>query len=177
MTDQINSYNLPLPRSLPPHNPGDMHVAPGAHWLMRGLLLQSALDGSERSSAPPSPDAAPAPHAAEPSAAASRQAARALDDDRLRACQVPGCESAPMAARSYLGRCRVCIPHMRADEVLMGGELLRFCQKCVRIALLKRKGPRAAQHQGVAPSPTVSSLTDGRGPSTQVQPAAGAVRV
>ena len=109
---------------------GNMHVAPGAHWVMRGLLLQSALDGSGsggESEALPSPDAPPAPH----TATALPQAARAADDDRLRLCQVPGCKSAPLAARSYLGRCRLCVPHMRADEVQLGGELLRFCQKCV----------------------------------------------
>ena len=115
-----------------------MHVAPGAHWVMRGLLLQSALDGSGsggESEAPPSPDALPAPHAE----MALPQAARVFDDDRLRLCQVPGCESAPMAARSYLGRCRLCVPHMRADEVQLGDELLRFCQKCVA----RRKGTSA----------------------------------
>jgi hypothetical protein len=106
-----------------------MHVAPGAHWVT-GLLLQSTIDGSGsggESEAPPSPDAPPAPH----TATALPQAARAADDDRLRLCQVPGCESAPLVARSYLGRCRLCVPHMRADEVQLGGELLRFCQKCV----------------------------------------------
>jgi hypothetical protein len=97
-----------------------MHVAPGAHWVMRGLLLQSALDGSaggSESEAPPSHNSAPTPAMVPP------QAARVLDDDRLRMCQVPGCDSAPLAARSYLGRCRLCVPHMRADEVHLGGEL------------------------------------------------------
>ena len=122
----------------------DMHVAPGAHWVVRGLLLQSALDGSSgggESEASPSPDAPPAPRAA----MASPQAARVVDDDRLRLCQVPGCKSAPLAARSYLGRCRLCVPHMRADEVLLGGELLRFCQKCVA----RRRKPKVVVGRGV----------------------------
>ena len=125
-----------------------MHSAPGVHWILGGLMLQSALDGSGdggvsmESEAPLSREAAPAPHAAP--AAASPQATRVADDGRLRACQVPGCKSAPMAARTYLGRCRLCVPHMRADEVQLesGGELLRFCQKCVA-----PRGPRAPEYR------------------------------
>ena len=47
-----------------------------------------------------------------------------------RPCQVPGCSSEPLNARTYLGRCRLCLPHMRADTVELNGQLVRFCQKC-----------------------------------------------
>jgi hypothetical protein len=51
----------------------------------------------------------------------------------LRHCQVPGCVSPGAEPRSYLGRCRLCLLHMRAETVDLGGTLLRFCQKYVCI--------------------------------------------
>ena len=47
----------------------------------------------------------------------------------LRYCQVPGCASPGAEPRSYLGRCRLCMSHMKAETLDLGGELLRFCQK------------------------------------------------
>jgi hypothetical protein len=143
-----------------------MHAASSVHFAFDGMLLESARDGRGGGSARDeallsSHHATPDPHASprgadEPLAAVSPQAARASDDGQLRSCQVPGCSSEPFHPRSYLGRCRLCVLHIRADTVQVGDELLRFCQKCVPRAF--GAAPTAAFRQQA--SAAVSSQPD-----------------
>lgn len=121
-----------------------MHAAPGVHWV----LLQSAQGGSSLDDVTTVGDdkahpAAPRGGAAEAPAAAAVTPSppRAVEESRLRYCQVPGCGSAPQEARTYVGRCRLCVPHMRADTVQLGAELFRFCQKCGAAATGSVLGP------------------------------------
>ena len=58
----------------------------------------------------------------------------------LRRCQVPLCTAQPLSARTYTGRCRLCVTHMRADVVELGGQRLRFCQKRVDAHAARRHG-------------------------------------
>ncbi|WIA19503.1 hypothetical protein OEZ85_004114 [Tetradesmus obliquus] len=48
------------------------------------------------------------------------------------ACQVPGCHANLNAAgvSTYFRRHRVCLSHAKADQVLISGIAMRFCQQC-----------------------------------------------
>jgi hypothetical protein len=56
----------------------------------------------------------------------------------LRFCQVVACTAPGVGARTYPGRCRLCLPHMRADVVEIDGQQLRFCQKYALIVRCPR---------------------------------------
>jgi hypothetical protein len=130
-----------------------MHAFSGSDglglWVSRGLASASMLLVSEPEDcvavAPPSPGvpAAPQqqqqqPRAAKPAPHVEGGSGGGGDVSRLRRCQVPGCCSSPAEPRSYAGRCRLCVTHMRADTVELGAQLLRFCQKCVTLGPERR---------------------------------------
>jgi hypothetical protein len=51
-------------------------------------------------------------------------------------CQVRDCTGLDDSASSYFKRLRLCSHHAHAEEVLLDGELCRFCQKCNKLHLL-----------------------------------------
>ena len=118
-----------------------MHPDPSSGvFELLGVSLSSHLPTPIAPHLPVTYAALAPPRAAEAALTPTRSPARAAamvprsdgGASRLRPCQVAGCVSAPAEPRSYAGRCRLCVTHMRADTVQLGDDLLRFCQKCVR---------------------------------------------
>ncbi len=73
-----------------------------------------------------------APHAALPSAPERRSRGRPSRSGPA-VCRVTGCNTVLDDGNTNCLRQRLCLPHMRADAVLLDGEAMRFCQQCKRL--------------------------------------------
>jgi hypothetical protein len=77
-------------------------------------------------------EASPATTADQPREPAHAARARRRGTASTLLCQVTTCGVALDKLRAYNQRNKLCAGHMRAESLVLNGETLRFCQKCVR---------------------------------------------